>query len=253
MSIKADNLVWKIGSRPIIDGLSFAAEPGKMLGLLGPNGSGKTSLLRLLAGLKKPTSGQVTLEGKNITQIGRRSLAQRIAFIEQHATTNASLKVIDVVKLGRFPHRFMFSGWTVADDEAVTYALERTEMTAKRNDRWQSLSGGEKQRTHLARALAQSPKELILDEPTNHLDILHQINLMRLVSALPITSIIALHDLNHAAMFCDELIVMQSGKIVASGSPETVITQALLQEVFSVDARVESSPYHSKPHIHFVR
>ena len=253
MSIKADNLVWKIGSRPIIDGLSFAAEPGKMLGLLGPNGSGKTSLLRLLAGLKKPTSGQVTLEGKNIAQIGRRSLAQRIAFIEQHATTNASLKVIDVVKLGRFPHRSMFSGWTVADDEAVTYALERTEMTAKRNDRWQSLSGGEKQRTHLARALAQSPKELILDEPTNHLDIHHQINLMRLVSALPITSIIALHDLNHAAMFCDELIVMQSGKIVASGSPETVITQALLQEVFSVDARVESSPYHSKPHIHFVR
>lgn len=253
MSIKADNLVWKVGSRPIIDGVTFAAEPGKMLGLLGPNGSGKTSLLRLLAGLKKPTSGQVTLEGKNIAQIGRRSMAQRIAFIEQHATTNSSLKVVDVVKLGRFPHRSMFSGWTVADDEAVTYALDRTEMTAKRNDRWQSLSGGEKQRTHLARALAQSPRELILDEPTNHLDIHHQINLMRLVSTLPITSIIALHDLNHAAMFCDELIVMQSGKIVASGSPETVITQALLQEIFSVDARVESSPYHSKPHIHFVK
>lgn len=253
MSIKADNLVWKIGSKPIIDGLSFTAAPGKMLGLLGPNGSGKTSLLRLLAGLKKPTSGQITLEGKNIAQIGRRSLAQRVAFIEQHATTNASLKVIDVVKLGRFPHRSMFSGWTVADDAAVTDALERTQMTAKRNDRWQSLSGGEKQRTHLARALAQSPRELILDEPTNHLDIHHQISLMRLVSTLPITSIIALHDLNHAAMFCDELIVMQSGKIVASGPPETVITQTLLREVFSVDARVESSPYHSRPHIHFVR
>jgi len=253
MSIKAENLVWKIGSKTIIDGVSFAAEPGKMLGLLGPNGSGKTSLLRLLAGLKKPTSGQITLDGKNIAHIKRRSMAQRIAFIEQHATTNAGLKVIDVVKLGRFPHRSMFSGWTVADDLAVTSALERTEMTAKRNDRWQSLSGGEKQRTHLARALAQSPQELILDEPTNHLDIHHQINLMRLVSSLPITSVIALHDLNHAAMFCDQLIVMQSGKIVASGSPEDVITQALLHDVFSVDARVESSPYHSKPHIHFVR
>ncbi|WP_320196567.1 ABC transporter ATP-binding protein (plasmid) [Agrobacterium rosae] len=253
MSIKAENLVWKIGSKTIIDGVSFAAEPGKMLGLLGPNGSGKTSLLRLLAGLKKPTSGQITLDGKNIARIKRRSMAQRIAFIEQHATTNASLKVIDVVKLGRFPHRSMFSGWTTADDAAVTYALERTEMKEKRNDRWQSLSGGEKQRTHLARALAQSPQELILDEPTNHLDIHHQINLMRLVSALPITSIIALHDLNHAAMFCDQLIVMQSGKIVAFGSPEEVITQALLSDVFCVDARVESSPYHSNPHIHFLR
>ncbi|MBA8879232.1 ABC transporter ATP-binding protein [Phyllobacterium myrsinacearum] len=253
MSIKADNLVWKIDSKTIIDGLSFTAQQGKMIGLLGPNGSGKTSLLRLLAGLKKPTSGRITLDGKNIAQIGRRSMAQRVAFIEQHATTNASLKVIDVVKLGRFPHRSMFSGWSTADDAAVTYALERTEMTAKRNDHWQSLSGGEKQRTHLARALAQSPAELILDEPTNHLDIHHQINLLRFVSALPITSIIALHDLNHAAMFCDELIVMQSGRIVASGSPEDVITQALLREVFSVDARVESSPYHSNPHIHFVR
>ncbi len=253
MSIVVESLVWKIGSKTIIDGVSFAAEPGKMLGLLGPNGSGKTSLLRLLAGLKKPRSGQITLDGKNIARIKRRSMAQRIAFIEQHATTNASLKVNDVVKLGRFPHRSMFSGWTTADDTAVTYALERTEMTDKRNDHWQSLSGGEKQRAHLARALAQSPRELILDEPTNHLDIHHQINLMRLVSALPITSIIALHDLNHAAMFCDQLIVIQSGKIVASGSPEEVITQALLNDVFSVDARVESSPYHSKPHIHFVR
>jgi iron complex transport system ATP-binding protein len=252
MTLKADNLVWKIGAKTIVDGVSFCAEPGKMLGLLGPNGSGKTSLLRLLAGLKPPRSGEVTLDGKNIAQIGRRAMAQRVAFIEQHATTNASLRVIDVVKLGRFPHRSMFSSWSKVDDEAVAYALDRTEMAAKRNDQWQSLSGGEKQRAHLARALAQAPKELILDEPTNHLDIHHQISLMRLVSTLPVTSIIALHDLNHAAMFCDQLIVMQAGKIVASGTPEDVLTQALLRDVFSVDARVESSPYHSKPHIHFV-
>jgi len=138
MSIKAENLVWKIGSKTIIDGVSYAAKPRTMLGLLGPNGAGKTSLLRLLASLKKPTSGQITLDGKNIARIKRRSMAQRIAFIEQHATTNASLKVIDVVKLGRFPHCSMFSSWTVADDTAVTYALERTEMTKKRNDRWQA-------------------------------------------------------------------------------------------------------------------
>jgi iron complex transport system ATP-binding protein len=253
MSIKADNLVWKIGSKTVIDGISFAAEPGKMLGLLGPNGSGKTSLLRLLAGLKQPQSGQITLDGADITKIGRRSIAKRVAFVEQHATTNANLKVIDVVKLGRFPHRSLFSGWTHTDEAAAKEALERTGMTAKRNDPWRSLSGGEKQRTHLARALAQSPKELILDEPTNHLDVHHQISLLRLVSSLPVTSIIALHDLNHAAMFCDRLLVMQAGKIVASGAPEDVLTQDLLRDVFSVEAHVAPSPYHARPHIHFAR
>jgi iron complex transport system ATP-binding protein len=253
MSIRADNLVWKIASKTIVDDLSLLAKPGEMLGLLGPNGSGKTSLLRLLAGLKRPLSGQITLDGQDIAKIRRRTIAQRVAFIEQHATTNANLKVVDVVKLGRFPHRSMFSGWTNDDDAAVHHALDRTELTAKRNDTWQSLSGGEKQRAHLARALAQSPKELILDEPTNHLDVHHQISLLRLVSDLAVTSIIALHDLNHAAMFCDRLLVMKAGKVVASGAPEDVLTRELLWDVFSVEAHVSTSPYHAKPHIHFVR
>ena len=252
MSIKTENLTWKIGRKTVLDGVSFAAQPGKTLGLLGPNGSGKTSLLRLLAGLKLPHSGSIMLEGKDLKTIGRRSIAKRVAFVEQHATTNANLRVVDVVKLGRFPHRSIFSGWSLTDDEAVETALLRAGMAHKRNDRWQSLSGGEKQRTHIARALAQSPKELILDEPTNHLDIQHQIGLMRLVSGLPMTSIIALHDLNHAAMFCDELIVLQDGRIVACGSPEEVLTEALLRDVFSVEARVEASPHHSRPHIHYL-
>ena len=253
MSIRAENLVWKIGAKTIVDDVSLIARPGEMLGLLGPNGSGKTSLLRLLAGLKRPLSGRITLDGRDIGTIRRRAIAQRVAFIEQHATTNANLKVVDVVKLGRFPHRSMFSGWTSQDDAAVDNALGRTELTAKRNDAWQSLSGGEKQRAHLARALAQSPKELILDEPTNHLDVHHQISLLRLVSKLTVTSIIALHDLNHAAMFCDQLLVLQAGKVVASGTPEDVLTRELLRDVFSVEAHVSPSPYHAKPHIHFVR
>jgi iron complex transport system ATP-binding protein len=253
MSITAENITWKIGSKTVLDGVSFEAQTGEMLGLLGPNGSGKTSLLRLLAGLKQPHSGRIRLERQDIKAIPRRTMAQRVAFVEQHATSNANLKVVDVVKLGRFPHRSMFSSWTSADEGAVEEALVRSGMAGKRNDRWQSLSGGEKQRAHIARALAQSPKELILDEPTNHLDIQHQISLLRLVASLPITSIIALHDLNHAAMFCDRLIVLQQGKLVAAGRPKDVLSEDLLRSVFCIKARVEPSVYHNGPHIQFLR
>jgi len=253
MSITAQNLVWRIGRKTIVDDVSFAAEPGRMLGLLGPNGSGKTSLLRLLTGLKRPQSGRVLLDGKDLAMLGARKVARRVAFVEQHATTSANLRVADVVRLGRFPHRSWMSSWTHADDRAVDEALVRAGMQDRRNDRWQSLSGGEKQRTHIARALAQTPTELILDEPTNHLDIQHQIGVLKLVASLPITSVVALHDLNHAAMFCDRVIVMQQGKIVTSGPPESVITEALLRDVFSVEARVETSPHHQRPHIHYLR
>lgn len=253
MSIAAENLTGRIAGKTVVDRVSFTAEPGRMLGLIGPNGSGKTSLLRLVAGLRRPHGGRVMLDGKDIAHTARREIAARVAFVEQHAATNANLDVVDVVKLGRFPHRSLFSGWTTADDAAVETALARAGMADKRHERWQSLSGGEKQRAHIARALAQTPRELILDEPTNHLDIQHQIGLLRLIAGLSVTSIIALHDLNHAAMFCDSLIVMQNGRIVASGTPEQVLTEGLLAEVFSVMARIETSPHHGRPHIHYLR
>lgn len=252
MSLAAEGLTWKIGSRAIVDDVSLEVCPGETLGLLGPNGSGKTSLLRLLAGLRQPHAGKITLDGMDLRAIDRRVIAKRVAFVEQHATTNASLKVIDVVKLGRFPHRSLFSTWSSIDQEAVESALEKAGIAGMRDALWHHLSGGEKQRVQIARALAQSPKELILDEPTNHLDIHHQISLLSLVRQLPVTSIIALHDLNHAAMFCDRLLVLRSGKIVASGTPEDVLTESLLREVFTVEARIELSQHHAHPHIHYV-
>ena len=252
MTIKANRISWAAGKTVIVDDVSIAAEPGKMLGLLGPNGSGKSSLLRLLVGLRKPDSGKVTLDGEPIGQVSRRRLARRVALVEQHATTDASVTVLDVVRLGRTPHRSALSPWTSADDEAVEAALDRVGLAARRGQYWQTLSGGERQRVHIARALAQMPSEIVLDEPTNHLDIQHQIDILRLVNALPVTSIVALHDLNHAAMFCDRLAVMDKGRIVAEGTPEAVLSEQLLREVFRIEARIEPSPYHRKLHIHYL-
>ncbi|MGY5958012.1 ABC transporter ATP-binding protein [Kosakonia sp. BK9b] len=252
MSISASRLSWRVGKKIIVNDVSLAVPKGQTLGLLGPNGSGKSSLLRILAGLRRPDSGTVMLDGSDIATLKKKALAKRVAFVEQHAATEANIRVRDVVKLGRIPHHSPFSAWSHHDDEIVNAALARVDMLEHSDQGWQSLSGGERQRVHIARALAQSPGEILLDEPTNHLDIHHQMQLMRLISELPVTSIIALHDLNHAAMFCDTLIVMQKGQIVASGTPDEVLTQEMLANVFQVNARIEISPDHGKKHIHFL-
>ena len=252
MSISAKNLCWRAGKKTIVDNVSLEVAKGQTLGLLGPNGSGKSSLLRILAGLRRPDDGSVMLDGRDVATLRKKALAQRVAFVEQHAATEANIRVRDVVKLGRIPHHSPFSPWSHSDDEIVTAALERVGMLEHSEQGWQSLSGGERQRVHIARALAQAPSEILLDEPTNHLDIHHQMQLMRLISELPVTSIVAIHDLNHAAMFCDALIVMQKWQIGARGTPDEVLTEAMLAEVFQVRARIEISPDHGKKHIHFL-
>ncbi|HDJ1438962.1 TPA: ABC transporter ATP-binding protein [Serratia rubidaea] len=252
MSICAENITWKVGKKVIVDDVSLHIAPGETVGLLGPNGCGKSSLLRVLAGLRRPHSGRVTLEGQPLARIAKKQLARRVAFVEQHGMTDANMRVREVVKLGRIPHHSPFSNWSRGDDEIVAAALQRVDMLEKSDQGWLSLSGGERQRVHIARALAQTPSEILLDEPTNHLDIHHQIQLMHLISELPVTSIVAIHDLNHAAMFCDSLIVMQNGKIIATGTPQEILSEELLWEVFRVKTKIEISRYHGKKHIHFI-
>jgi iron complex transport system ATP-binding protein len=256
MSFRLKDVCWESGGRMIVDGVSLDVAPGETLGLLGPNGSGKSSLLRLICRLRQVTSGVITLGDEkdseiDINRLSRRAMARRMALVEQQASTEAEVTLLDVVRLGRTPHLGPLSPWAAADDQAIANALRQVGLEAKCWQPWHTLSGGERQRAHLARALAQEPRELLLDEPTNHLDIQHQIDILALVSRLPITSIIALHDLNLAAMFCDRLVVLQAGRVVAGGTPQQVMTPALLRDVFGVTAHVEVSPYHGRPHIHF--
>lgn len=251
MSVRAENLVWGVKRRVIVDDVSLVVEPNETLGLIGPNGSGKSSLLRLLAGLRRPARGTVAINGKPIAGYGRKELARIVAFVQQSASTDTNVAVEDVVRLGRTPHRSALGAWTPLDGDAVRRALEQVDMFTRRGQRWQTLSGGERQRAHIGRALAQEPSIMFLDEPTNHLDIHHQIEILRLVRDLKITSIVALHDLNLASLFCDRIVVLEAGRIVASGRPEAVLTEDLLREVFKVEARVRRGLDHGKPEISF--
>jgi iron complex transport system ATP-binding protein len=251
MSLSTRDVSWVVGGRRIVDGVTLDVEPGSVVGLLGPNGSGKSSLLRLLAGVRAPSSGQVLLDGADLAGVRRRDVARRVAVVEQQAQTELDLVVADVVRLGRIPHRSTWSPESDADRAAVTEALARVELTEMAARSWHTLSGGERQRVHIARALAQQPQELLLDEPTNHLDVHHQLDLMGLVRRLRMTSVVALHDLNLAAMFCDRLVVLKDGAVVAAGPPSEVLTPDLIADVYRVRAVVTPDGPGGVPSVRF--
>ncbi|WP_121749947.1 ABC transporter ATP-binding protein [Streptomyces sp. E2N166] len=251
-ALVADRVSRTLGGRLILDGVSLTPRPGSVTGLLGPNGSGKSTLLRLLSGVLAPTSGVVTLDGRPLGDWGRRAVAKRAAVVEQHADTLVELAVLDVVRLGRIPHRRAWASATEADEEAVRTALERTGLTDRADQPWHTLSGGERQRVQIARALAQEPRELLLDEPTNHLDIQHQLDLLNLIAELPVTSVVALHDLNLAAMYCDQVVVLRDGRVVAAGLPGDTLTEPLIADVYGVRAEVTRSGPADRPHIRFL-
>jgi iron complex transport system ATP-binding protein len=249
MTLAADRVTRTAGGRLILDGVSLTPEPGGVTGLLGPNGSGKSTLLRLLAGFLAPASGVVTLDGLPLSALRRRDVARRVAVVEQQSDTLVELTVADVVRLGRIPHRRAWTPPAPADEEAVRTALEHTGLTDRADQSWHTLSGGERQRVQIARALAQEPRELLLDEPTNHLDIQHQLDLLELVTALPVTSVVALHDLNLAAMYCDRVAVLAHGRVVAAGTPGEVLTEALVADVYGVRAEITTPPGGDRPYV----
>lgn len=252
MMLTAHDLTWRAQGRLITCKVSLDLAEGEFLGIAGPNGSGKSTLLSMLSGLRKPSSGHVTVMGTPMTALSRRDIARRIAVVEQHADTSERLTARQVVELGRTPHLSFLRQWSSEDDTIVSGAIEATGMQDFETREWLTLSGGEKQRLQIARALAQEPSILILDEPTNHLDIEHQINLLDLVCSQGLSVIAALHDLNHAAMFCDRLIVMDAGRIAAMGRPSEILTPELLARVFKVKATVDTGP-DGECHIRYAR
>jgi len=233
----------------ILDQVSVEVRPGEFVGVIGPNGSGKTSSLRCAFRYHRPQSGEVRLAAQDIWAMPANWHARQAAVVLQEFPEDFGLTVRDVVEMGRTPHKSLFQADDAEDGAIVDAALEQVGLSAHQQRPFETLSGGEKQRALLARALAQQPSLLILDEPTNHLDLHHQLALLRLVRRLGISTVATLHDLNLAAAFCDRLYVLQHGRIVAEGTPAEVLTAELLASVFGVAALIDAHPAGGHPRI----
>ncbi|CAM5764576.1 ABC transporter ATP-binding protein [Bosea minatitlanensis] len=239
MTVEARALAVSLGGKPVLQEVDLALRPGELLGLVGPNGAGKTTLLRLLAGLLPPASGSLRYDGESPRALGRQALARRIAYLAQGGDTAWPLSAEAVVGLGRLPHRRPFAGPSRADQAAIDHALEACDAAPFRDRPLGTLSGGERRRVLLARALAVEAPYLLADEPLAGLDPLHQIEVMELLRRTARRGagvVVVLHDLTLAARFCDRLALIDRGRLVAEGAPAEVLDDERLAAVFGVTA-----------------
>ncbi|MGW4201663.1 ABC transporter ATP-binding protein [Streptomyces sp. NPDC004726] len=225
----------ELGGVPITSDCDLEVRDGERVGLVGPNGSGKTTLLRTVFRAVDPIAGHVVLGGDDVRSLSQRQIARRAALVHQEPVTDFDFTVEDIVALGRAPWQGPFDRTGPADRAAVTDALARVNLLDYRSRQIGTLSGGEKQRVLVARAIAQNSPLLLLDEPTNHLDIHAALDLLELVRTLERTTLCVLHDLNFAATYCDRLYVLKAGRIVAGGPPADVLTPELVRDIFHVE------------------
>jgi iron complex transport system ATP-binding protein len=249
--IEIDDVSVRLGGNDILDGVTTDIEEGEFVGLVGPNGAGKTTLLRTVHAVLEPDSGEVRVAGDPVASLSSKEASRRVAVVPQDTTLSFDFPVEEVVSMGRHPYRSRFSGREAAgtgesDAEHVETAMARTEVQQFADRSITAVSGGERQRVLLARALAQDAPALLLDEPTASLDINHQVRTLELVRELADedgkTVVAAIHDLNLAAHYCDELRLLAGGEIRASGDPEAVLAEDNLEAAFDTRAVVSSHP-----------
>lgn len=252
MQVNVEDVSFSIQDKQIISDIDMQVRSGEFVGVIGPNGSGKSTLLKNIYRVNKPDVGKISLNHDDIYDISAKKTAQNMAVVSQESSSLFDFSVRELVLMGRAPHKKMMESDTLEDSRIADEALQKVGMTDYSNRSIVTLSGGEKQRVMVARALAQQAKVLVLDEPTNHLDVHHQLQLMDLIKRLKLTVITALHDLNIASGYCDRIYVMKEGKLVTSGTPEEVLTEETMQEVFRVHTSIIKHPITGKTHITFL-
>lgn len=251
MNIETKDVFVTLSKKQIVRGVSVKVRDGEFVGLLGPNGSGKTTLLKSIYRVLKPSGGTVLIDGDDINGLSFRETAKRIGVVSQFNNLSFDLTAQEMVLMGRAPHKKAFERDTAEDYLIAEDALRRVDMLEFRDRSFLTLSGGEKQRIILARALAQQVEMLILDEPTNHLDIKYQIQIMDVVKSLGVGVLAALHDLNLTLMYCTYVYVLKDGCVVAEGPTEEVITEKLIKDVYEVDCSLTRSPVSGKLNVTF--
>jgi iron complex transport system ATP-binding protein len=251
--LRIENIHAGYGDNEVLHAVSLAADRGRFLGLIGPNGSGKSTLLRAAGGVLHVGRGKVVLDGIEIRKIPKRKLAQTLAFLPQNLVMDFPFSVQEIVAMGRFPYIPPFGRETEEDRKMILQAMELADVTHLTERAITELSGGERQRVFIAMCLAQQPKIFLLDEPTSHLDITHQMSILDLIRNLNrehgLTVVAVFHDLNLAAEYCDDLLVLDHGKIEAAGSPAEVLTADRIYKIYKTRVTIEQNSLSQKPHI----
>ncbi|MFH8346837.1 ABC transporter ATP-binding protein [Streptomyces sp. NPDC018045] len=249
--LAARDLTLAYEDRTVVAGLDIDIPPGAVTVVVGPNACGKSTLLRALGRLLKPRRGTVLLDGTDLARIPTKKIARSLGLLPQTPVAPEAITVADLVSRGRQPHQHWWQQWSEADEQAVTEAMDRTDVTPLADRPVDELSGGQRQRVWIAMALAQETGLLLLDEPTTYLDIAHQVEVLDLIRQLNHdrgrTVVAVLHDLNQAARYADHLVAMKQGRIVAQGHPSAVVTAGLVREVFGLESVVVPDPVTGSP------
>lgn len=242
MEILAEAIRFFVGKKEILKGIDLTVRPKEFLGIIGPNGSGKSTFLKCIYRVQKPSAGRIFFDGRELDELSYRESALKLAVVAQHNYYNFDFTVLDVVLMGRSPHKKMMERDSAEDYRLAREALEIVGLKGFEERNFFTLSGGEQQRVILARALTQQTECLVLDEPTNHLDIRYQLEIMDIVKSLHLTVAAAIHDLNIAAMYCDRLIAIYKGEVVGMGTPRELLTEDFIRSLYGVESRVRCDP-----------
>ena len=233
-----NHIVFGYDNKKILNDLSLTIRDHSMVGIIGPNGSGKSTLLKCMYRVLSPEKGTIYFDGKNLNDYSFKETAKKMAVVAQHHDSSFDFNVLEMVLIGRSPHKKFMERENKKDIDMAYDALRAVEMEGFSDRNFSNLSGGEKQRILLARALVQNTDYLILDEPTNHLDIKHQLHFMQVAKGLKATVISAIHDLNIATMYCDFIFALKDGNILSFGTPEEVINEQTIEILYGVKAKV---------------